>query len=209
MIPDNPQIYQVNSTNKFLIAPFQLPDNRSEATELIDYELGGIAIQDPSQGLRYQEWEGWWDPIDSTVYLMPENTPVPLPLFIQPGVIEFCFTFDQNMRWSTATRTVDNTLYHRWYDASIAGYVTSTYAGVTSVRLALDDKRDIQTLLGNSDIILTYVKANSVHWRIQRDRFLTEYTQPGFAVPADMRITHFGMNKLNRLQWRVGVRRII
>lgn len=209
MIPSNPLIYSIDLTNKFLVAPLQAPDNRSVTSELIDYELGGIALQDTAGGLRYQVWRGWWDEIDSTAYLAPDDdSSSPIAIFVQPGVVEFTFTFDQNMRWSAATRTADDTLHHRWYDSAVEAYVTTTYPGVTSVRLALDDKRDTQVQLGAPDMILTYVRSNQVRWRIQRDRFLTEYSH-SLAISDQHRITHFGMNKLNRLQWRIGLRRRI
>ncbi len=209
MLPSNPLIYDITPENKYLVSAFQSPDNRAGASELIDYEYGGIALQDPSEGLLYQVWKGWWDGVDSTAYLADDDgNGTPTAIFTEPNVIEFAFTFDQNMRWSIATRNSSNVLRHRWYDTAVEAYVITDYSGVSSVRLTLDDKRDTQVQFGAPDMILTYVRANQVRWRIQRDRFLTEYTHPGFTVPADIRITHFGMSKINRLQWRLGTRRV-
>ena len=208
MIPDNPLIYDIDSTNKFLVAPFQYPDNISSSSELVDYEMGGLAIQNPSKGLRYQMWKGWWDSTDSTAYLEPEDTGIAIPIHTASNVEEFCFTFDQNMRWSTACRFSGDTVEHRWYDTSVAAYVTTTYPSITSVRLALDDKRDMQVQLGGTDMIMTYISGGQVKWRIQRDRFLTEYIHPGPAISESFRISHFGMSTKNRLQWRIGPRRI-
>ena len=208
MIQDNPNLYEVTSDTKFLLSPFQYPDNIATPSELIDYELGGIALQDPSKGLTYQVWKGYWQDTDSTVYLESEDIATPIALFTQANVIEFAFTFDQNMRWSTAIRLTGDTLEHRWYDTAAEAYVISTYSGVTSARLAVDDKRDTQVQFGASDMILTYVRSNQVRWRIQRDRFLTEYSYPTLVVSDSNRITHFGMSKTNRLQWRIGQRRI-
>lgn len=209
MIPSNPLIYNIDSTNKFLVAPFQYPDNISSSSELVDYEMGGLAIQDPSKGLKYQIWKGWWDATDATVYLSTDDaSATPIAIFTESDVIEFTFTFDQNMRWAAATRLVGNVLHFRWYDTAAESYVTSVYTGISSVGLALDDKRDMQVQFGATDMILTYVRADQVCWRIQRDRFLTEYTHSGFIVPDSMRITHFGMSKINRLQWRLGPRRV-
>ena len=208
MIPSNPTIIEVDKTTRLLRAPFQEPDNRVETTELVDYEFGGLAIQDPSLGLQHQIWTGYWSVLDSTAYLVSELSPTPVAIFTQSDVIEFTFTFDQNMRWSAATRSADNTLTHRWYDSSINDYVVTTYPNISSVRLTHDDKREVQVQLGTSDMILTYISGGYVKWRIQRDRFLTEYTHFATPIPAGMRISHFGMNSKNRLQWRIGVRRI-
>ena len=208
MIPSNPLIYNIDSTNNFLVAPFQYPDNNSSSDELVDYEMGGLAIQDPSKGLRYQLWKGWWDSTDSTVYLEPEDTGVPIAIHTASNVIEFCFTFDQNMRWSTACRLSGNTVEHRWYDTAVEAYVTTTYPSIVSVRLALDDKRDMQVQSGVTDMILTYISGGQVKWRVQRDRFLTEYVHPSLAISDSFRISHFGMNTKNRLQWRIGPRHL-
>ena len=204
MIPDNPNLYTVDEDNKTVVAPFIFPDNRSNETRLIDYERGGVAIQDTSKGLDYQSWTGYWDALTTGVYLVAETEAptVPVLLFSEADVEEFSFTFDSNMRWSTVTLSSTGTAKHRWYDSAAAAYVISTYPGVASPRLALDDKRDFQVKLGRPDIILTYIANSQVRWRIQRDRFLVEYSHPNYTVPANYRISNFGMSTKRRLQWR-------
>ena len=205
MIPGNPNIYD---SRPELVGAFLYPDNIVSTSELEDYELGGVAIQDPSQGLQVQVWKCHWEPTTGEVILTPQDAGSPTVLFTQSDVVELAFTFDQNMRWSTATRTSDNVLHHRWYDSLAEAYVTTDYSGVTSARLTHDDKRNIQVNLGSTDMILSYIRAGYVRWRIQRDRYLTEYTHFATPIPAGMRISHFGMSSKNRLQWRIGVRRI-
>ena len=209
MIPDNPNIYQVTDSNRYLLFPWLEPDARStNDNELEDYEYGGIAIQDPSLGLQYQVWTGYWNPADSTAYLQPEDTALaPIPIFTESDVVEFCFTFDQNMRWVAATRKADNTVQFRWYDSQVEAYVTSHFSGITSVRLCHDDKRAAQVNSGVTDVILTYSRAGAVYWRIQRDRFLIEYSK-SLPISGNFRISHFGMSKGNRLQWRIGPRHL-
>lgn len=202
MIPDNPNLLDIGPAERHLIGPFLFPDNLSPGSPLESYEMGGIAIQDPSQGLQVQPWYGYWDPEDETVYLCPNITGTPIALFTESDVVAFGFTFDQNMRWSTITLSSEGHLKHKWYDAAVANYVTSDYPDVSSAAVSLDDKRDLQIQAGVSDIILTYVDlVGGIHWRIQRDRFLALYTHTK-TVPIDYRISHFGMNERNRLQWR-------
>ena len=208
MIPGNPDIRLVTEDTRFLVSRWPVPDSRSTQNELRDYEQGGIALQDPSKGLQYQNWTGYWDPTDSTAYLQPETAPEspPIPIFTESDVVEFTFTFDQNMRWAAATRKADKTMQFRWYDSAVEAYVTSHYSDVTSVRLCHDDKRSVQVFLGTSDILITYLSAGKVHWRIQRDRYLTQYTKHDLTVSASHRISHFGLSQGLRLQWRIGVR---
>ena len=210
MIPLNPELIDVTSGTRHLIGQFQFPDNISNSDSLTDYEIGGIALQDPSRGLKYQAWKGYWNPVDSTAYLQPldESAP-PVSIFTETGDIEdFSFTFDQNMRWAAVTRKSDDTVQFRWYDSVPEAYVTTTYTGITSVKLALDDHRSFQVQGGVSDIILTYISSNLVCWRIQRDRFLTQYVHPNLVLAANMQITHFGLSNKLRLQWRMSPRRI-
>ena len=209
MIPDNPNIYQITESNSHLLFPWPVPDMWSaHESELKDYEYGGIAIQDPSKGLQYQIWTGYWNLADSTAYLQPEDTSLaPIPIFTESDVIEFCFTFDQNMRWVAATRKADNTVQFRWYNSQVEAYVTSHYSGIFSVRLCHDDKRASQVINNTTDVILTYSRTGAIYWRIQRDRFTVEYSKP-VAISNRFRISHFGMSYGNRLQWRIGPRHL-
>lgn len=208
MIPDNPNIRTIDATNRHLVSAFKYPDSKTSTDELTDWELGGVAIQDPSLGLEYQEWKGYWDPSDEKAYLLAENSTTPVELFTQSDVVEFSFTFDANMRWSTVTRTSDNVAHHRWYDAFAADYVETSYAGTVSARLCLDDKRALQVSRGAPDMILTYLNSSGqVCWRIQRERFLTQYIHPSPVSGGGlMRISGFGLNQFNRLQWRISPR---
>lgn len=207
VIPSNPSIYIITPQNQFILAPWQYPDNTSTHNELIDYEMGGIAIQDPSHGLQYQVWRGWVD--GSNVYLQPQDLSAPPTLiFIESGIEELAISFDQNMRWVAAIRKGDNSAQLRWYDSAVENYVTTPYAGLQSVRLTHDDKRDLQVTSRNSDIIFTYIRAGAVRWRIQRDRYLIEYTKTGIPITPHSRISHFGMSTKNRLQWRIGPRHL-
>ena len=203
MIPDNPNLYN----DAKLSSRFQFPDSVS-GSELEDWERGGLAIQDPSKGLNYQNWYGYWNPTDTTAYLVPDSTGIPQAIFVESNVVEFSFTFDQNMRWVSATRSASDALSFRWYDTALEAYTTTSYAEIASVRVTHDDKRDLQITQGVSDVILTYIRAGLVRWRVQRDRYLTEYSYSELPVPNNHRITNFGMNAKNRLQWRIGPRRI-
>ena len=210
MIPLNPELIDVTSGTRHLIGQFQFPDNISNSDSLTDYEIGGIALQDPSRGLKYQAWKGYWNPVDSTAYLQPldESAP-PVSIFTETGDVEdFSFTFDQNMRWAAVTRKGDDTVQFRWYDSVPAAYVTTTYTGIRSVKLALDDSRATQINSGNSDIILTYISGGQVCWRIQRDRFSIQYVHSGVPLSGNIQITHFGLSNKLRLQWRMSPRRI-
>lgn len=181
---------------------FNYPDNLAYRPGT-DYELGGLAISDSSLGLEYQAWKGFWEPSTGVVTLHPGISGTGIPVFTTSDVIDFTFTFDQSMRWTAATIDTSNLLSFRWYDITVNDYVISTYSDIASVKLALDDKRAVQIQSGVTDVILTYVKLDGdLCYRLQRDRYLIEYTLES-DVPEGFRITNFGMTDKLRVQWRL------
>ena len=198
MIPDN----ELSTTPVF--SQFLYPDNAITSL-LEDFELGGIAIQDPSQGLNYQAWRGYWDPEDSTIYLQPLTVGGKIALFTVPLVKEFSFTFDQNMRWCVAVQLTSGTVNLYWYDTNAAAYVTTSYEGLRAFKLALDDKRRVSTYLDKSDILFTYIKGDSLYVRNQRERYTVEHFLKD-EMPDNLRIASFGLNRGLRMQWRFMIR---
>lgn len=151
-------------------AQFRYPRNVPRAA-LVDYEYGGRALQDASRGLRYQVWKGEY--IDEQVVLSAPEVPAAALLSI-PNIVEFGFTFDQNMNPFVAYELASGECKFYWFDSTIPGFTTTTLpAGSTSPRCALDDNRALQIPI--SDIILAYVREGSLYIRAQRDRYLTEY----------------------------------
>lgn len=200
MIPDN------ELSLKTVAGRFQYPDGIVLGKLTEDYEMGGVALQDPYQGLQVQPWYCYWDDTDNTVYVKPGIVGDPIPLFQETDVFELAFTFDQNMRWVVATFTLDGTFRMRWFDSSVGQYVVTTLMGLTSFRLCNDDKRYIPTQIGVSDVLLTYIENDNLYVRNQRDRFSVPHLlQPD--LPKNLRITNFGMNERWRVQWRMRYRR--
>ena len=199
MNQDNQRLHDTAATPA-LKGNWLAPDDIARSP-LRDWDYGGIAIQDPSQGMRYQLWRADWDSTDHTLRLTALRTAVTVDLLEVEDVSEVTFTFDQNMRWSAAVRAAGTTNLH-WYDASVGSYVVTEIPGARSPRLALDDNRPEQINMGSSDMVLTYMRGTTLCWRIQRDRFLQEYTHPTpFAMSTIIR--RFGMSDKLRLQWEL------
>lgn len=138
-------------------------------TKTVDYEDGGIAFNDPSQGLLYQRWRARIVG-DDVVFDAP--TVAPVVVFTQPGITEISISFDQNMRPVIAFVSGGRG-YLRWYDTAVGDQVVTPLAeDVITPRVTLDDKRAMQS--GISDIILGYKRGNMLYYRQQRDRFLIE-----------------------------------
>lgn len=178
-----------------LSAGFLAPrDQRGITDYLIDYEMGGVDIGDASQGLQVKTWTG--QVIGNDVVLSADSV-TPVTVLTVPGITEFGFTFDQNMRVFVAYVVGGNTFFY-WYDSTITAYTTTQLpSGSKCPRCSLDDKRPLEAL--SSDIILVYLRAGSMYFRAQRDRYGVEYLLTN-AVAGKL-LAQVGMNSVNRFQF--------
>lgn len=177
-------------------AQFRYPRNVPRAP-LIDYEYGGVALNDATKGLRYQVWKGEY--IDEQIVLSAPEVPA-FALLDLPNVSEFGFTFDQNMNPFVAYELTTGEARFYWFDSTIPGFTTTTLpAGSMSPRCALDDNRALQIPV--SDIILAYVREGSLYFRAQRDRYLVEYLLSSSI--GDSRLLQVGLSEQLRFQFQL------
>jgi len=161
MMPDN--VLSTVPANAAFSGARALP-----VTRTVDYEDGGIAIQDPSRGSQYQRWRGR---LIGNDILLDAPEVEPFAVYSGAGITEISFTFDQNMR--PAIAFVQAGVAKLWWFDSVAGaQVVTEYPGAITPRVILDDKRFTQT--SNSDVILGYVRDGALYYRQQRDRFTIE-----------------------------------
>ena len=159
--------------------------------QLRAYDYGGVALQDPSQGLQVKVWECRWSNGDFIVNA--DNVPDTV-IYNEAGVTDLDITFDSNMQPFLAY-TANGVAKYRWYDSTAGGFVViSLGAGAVTPRCQLDDKRPSQQSI--SDIILAYVRGGNLYFREQRDRFGIEYL---LATNAGQRLLRMGMG----LNWRM------
>ncbi len=187
MIPEQ----RLSATN--LPAEFLTPDAETVFPTTAK-ELGGIALNDPSQGLKVQVWTLTTDGTNVKISapLVPETT-----LFTGTSITEIDLAFDQNMRPFVAF-VEGGLVNYRWYDSLVEAQVVSSLPGASTPRCCMDDKRPLQD--ASSDVILAYVKAGNLYFRAQRDRYGVEYllkTELGGTLET------VGMNKVQRLQFKV------
>ena len=169
MIPSDASALRLLVSNDALQRTYLTPDS-NEAAYLIDYELGGVALNDPSQGLRVKTWTLQLVGDDVTIYA---DDVAATTLFTRTGITEISLAFDQNMRPFVAF-VQDGQAKYWWYDTAEGAQVFSDLAaGAVTPRCCIDDKRPTEN--GTSDIILAYVLNNDVYFRAQRDRFTVEY----------------------------------
>ena len=147
-------------------------------TGTVDYEDGGVAIQDVSEGLLYQRWRARLfraGTVDSYVMLDAPHVPEFIA-FEQENMSEVSFSFDQSMRPAIAF-VQDGIAKVWWYDSSVPGMtITEIGEDVITPRITFDDKRLLGSSgFGISDLIIGYVLNDNLYIRIQRDRFEIPY----------------------------------
>lgn len=173
---------------------FLAPDDRVRASLLVDYEMGGADIGDPSQGLQVKAWEARVD--GDNIQVRPDGAGTWTTVTTDTGITEIALAFDQNMR-PTVAYVAGGVAKMYWYDAVAAAHVTSTFSGATSPVVTMDDKRDMQ--IGLNDVLLFYLQGGRVMHRRQRDRYTIEYDLAD--VPTGMtRIARWGFTEGKRIQ---------
>jgi len=186
-----------NVASTFPMSSIYLAGDGNRVSKLEDFEMGGIAIQDPSQGLSSYLWRCWVE--DSNVFLQRDGA-APDLLFIQSGIVDIALGFDQSMRHNVAYELNNGDVGLRWFDSVPSAYVTTVFTGYRNPRLALDDKRIEQ--IGNSDLIFGYIRAGNLAYRQQRDRFQTERILKTGIQP-NIRLKNIGMGTNLRLQFEL------
>lgn len=194
MIPDNAPATPSH------IGGFEVPvKTLSVEDKFIDWEMGGIALNDPSQGLRVQLWTFKLvvDELtgDSTVSVEAPSVPK-VTLFSGVDVGEIAGAFDQNMNPVVAYMASGSPMLWWWDPTASAMVHTSLPAGCYDLRVSLDDKRRFN--VAKSDVILSYVRGGSLYYRYQRDRYLVEYL---LSSNID-RLICAAMNSMWCFQWR-------
>lgn len=188
---------------------------KAKGENLTAYEVGGIGLADPSQGLEVQLWEA--SCLNGRdIYINSRSTG---RLLLIPnageGISNLDLAFDQNMYpFLTWKDRAGVCIY--WYDPTAPGYVVERFLQrIRSPRCTLDDKRDFN--VANSDIVFTYIREDTqrICARLQRDRYGIEYDLasvydvPGVTVrdARDVQIRAVNMANTLRLQWEFDVLR--
>ena len=169
-------------------------------TKLIDRALGGIDLQDTSEGYSYQVWEIYYE--SNKIKIKGLTTQVVYELLEIANVTELSLAFDLSMNVSF-TYVVNGLSYLRFYDAFIQGFTTLALTDCRSPRMVYDDYRSMQT--NTSDMICAYINKLTLKlcYRMSRDRFTIEY--PLADVQENARLIRVGMTEGLRLQFKLSL----
>lgn len=174
-------------------APMLSPDSRVTSPG-VDWERGGTALQNAAQGHDVKDWRCW---VDGHRVMVQAGLDAPVALFAAGGISEVSLAFDQAMRYCVAY--VQNGVARlRWFDTLAGEHIITDLPGARCPRVTLDDKRGSQ--IASCDIVLAYLRGDTLYCRQQRDRFETEYTVRAGLYPNAV-LRNVGMNRQWRLQF--------
>ena len=181
-----------------MVTPFVYPDSIERPSALVDYELGGRALNDASEGLQVHRWIAEYDPSNGHVSVSAPGYPQ-TTIFTALNVTELSLAFDQNMRPFVAFVQAGQAKFF-WFDTVLGETrISDLPADAKTPQCCLDDKRDTQTSQGANDIILAYLRGTGLYYRQQRDRYEVEYLLT--AAAPGKKLLRIGMNQGRRLQF--------
>jgi hypothetical protein len=170
--------------------------NPNLTNALVAYHIGGVAVNDPSQGLLYQTWQGTYDGTYVNVQgLTNLNTYAAVgPL---ANIQWFDFAFDNAMRPYVVYVDVALNSWLYYYNTSTSSFATISLNCDPWPFCFMDDTRATQS--SACDVIAAYTRAGDLYFLAQRDAFGIEYNLG--AIPAGKPLVQTGMNNVNRVQF--------
>ena len=162
---------------------------------LIDYERGGVALNDSSQGLSVQLWSTAYE--DDVVYAVEESG-ARHALFSRPGITELSLAFYQSAAPFVAFADAGGATFW-WFNPNTAQHEFFPYLPptISGIRCTLDDSRPLSAT--TNDIVVAYLRNGNLCARVQRENFANEKV---LAENAGSRLIQLGMNTVLRLQFR-------
>jgi len=153
-----------------VVRPFLGPDGRALDDALVSYERGGIALNDPSQGMDVRTWKVFAD--DQGIWIQSRQVDTPI-LFIQGEEINYVdLAFDNNMNPVICYRQLE-VVKLSWFDPQTSVRITTEYPMAHVGCVTLDDKRPGFT--STNDVLFIYARDEGIYYRQQRDRYGVEY----------------------------------
>jgi hypothetical protein len=146
--------------------------NSLKEVGLEDMEIGGIGIEDASQGLQGYIWTAVANPASGDVTLQRNGLEPVTWHNIGAGSSDLALAFNQNMQPVIAWRSYEGEIFLRYFSVESNTYTTVSIGLGSFPRLTLDDKRP--NMNTTSDVIFAYMIGSSLRYRQQRDAFLIE-----------------------------------
>lgn len=160
------------------LTPNPMPEDfqyvvRGERDQLIDFEQGGIALNDGSEGTDVQLWSGIY--LDGGFRLSAPSVAA-TTVYSTPNVTRFAFSFDQNMQPVLAW--MDPAGSHVRFFANTGHFqVLDLETGAVNVCMSADTNDPRSTIIRN--VILAYNVGDALMARVQVESYATPHVLRG------------------------------
>lgn len=139
---------------------------------LIDYERGGVALGNSSEGLNSYNWT--LTVKDKHKAMLSREGQGEVQVYEYPSrPIDIAFCFDQSMNVVLAWQDTNFNLFLRRYSTSLGAFSVVPFGLGKCPRLTLDEKRP--EFIGNSDVIFAYISNKALKYRVQREGYNIEH----------------------------------
>ncbi|WGH49669.1 tail fiber protein [Alishewanella phage vB_AspM_Slicko01] len=194
-IPNSPNWSTLTNEKPYITPSFPKPPLPSGVAAI---SLGGIELNNSQGRLDTRYWLVVVDGVDVKIAGANGNGwGTPVTIFEEPDIIvEISLTFDQTGRPLVFYKTSTDELRIFWYDSVLEDYTIKLITSGNSPITCFDFPQDAG--LSFTDILLFYVRDNSLFMRVQRDRYNIEY-DTGVNIEG-IRIVSAGLRIDSRLQ---------
>lgn len=168
----------------------------TEYSDYIDYELGGIELNNSTLGLDVALWKLEYNRVNGELRLGKVGQSDEL-LLTENDVKKVTLAFDVNMKPYYAIEK-SNGVKLFYYDTVSQQHGELFLDSIRSPSLCLDERRTEN--LANADVCLCYIKGTKLYVRYQRDRFLVEHFLAELTHDTSY-IERVGMMR----NWRIGI----
>jgi len=136
--------------------------------------IGPVALNDASEKLNNRFWATYWDFSTKDIILDDLSGTTTVIINEAAEVKQISLAFDQNASDTYSWVTNANVLKLRYFDGTAD--VVLDLGTAQSAVLTMDMK--YQPSNSTSDILLFYIRAGAIYYRIQRDSYSIEYPTP-------------------------------
>lgn len=167
--------------------------------EIKDITIGPIGLNDTSEGLAYKFWTSYV--IGNDLYIEDIDLANQTLILNEPlGIVNIGLAFDQNSNDTYAYIDGSGDLKIRFFDAAIPGDVILNIGTAQSLTFTMDMK--YYPASADSDILLFYIRSGAIYYRLQRDKYATEYATPVTTGASELFDSGMRTDYRFQLRWR-------
>ncbi|ABW23124.1 hypothetical protein SPCB_047 [Pseudomonas phage vB_PaeP_SPCB] len=148
---------------------------RRDISDVLDFCDGGVAIQDPSQGMLVRVWRTELRQDGTYLGYEDGSNEIRIGGGIEDGISTMSLDFDSNMNYVCAFVRADRTGAISYYNVQQGRRLLVELGQVDYAKVALDDKRPGATAW--AQVIVPYTRNGNLYVRTQNENYTEEHLE--------------------------------